>query len=79
LKSVVLSGTNPMVDFDVYSPVATSEEYSRMLLFEITKSFFNNSCLELLLFYSKEMNLNSKEIDQLIDKIKESISKGSVQ
>jgi hypothetical protein len=32
-----------------------------------------------LLFYSKEMNLNSKEIDQLIDKIKESISKGSVQ
>lgn len=56
--------------FYVYSPVVTREEYSRFLLFDLIRSYFNNSFPELLLFYIKESNLNSDDIDKLVSAIK---------
>lgn len=60
--------------FYIYSPVVTREEYSRFLLFDLIRSYFNNSFTELILFYINGLELNSEDIDKLFIRIKKSIS-----
>lgn len=60
--------------FYVYSPIVIRQEYCQFLLVDLIRSYFNNSFHELILFYLKEMKLNSEDIDELFSTIKKSIS-----
>ncbi len=53
-----------------YFPVIKREEYQQFALKDIVSQYFDNSYPRMLAFFAKEQNLTGKELDEIVNIIK---------
>jgi BlaI family transcriptional regulator, penicillinase repressor len=53
-----------------YFPLISKEKYSKFSLNNLIRGYFNGSFENLVSFFAKENNLSAKEIDKLLNEIK---------
>jgi BlaI family transcriptional regulator, penicillinase repressor len=53
-----------------YFPIISKEKYSKFSLNNLIRGYFNGSFENLVSFFAKENNLTAKEIDKLLNEIK---------
>lgn len=54
-----------------YFPVITKDKYTKFYLNNLIKGYFNGSFQNLVSFFAKENSLNPKDIEKLIDELKD--------
>ena len=53
-----------------YFPIIKKEDYQRFAMKDIVSQYFNNSYSSMLAFFAKEQKLSKKELDEIMDIIK---------
>jgi BlaI family transcriptional regulator, penicillinase repressor len=59
----------------MYFPLITKKEYTKTFFKTFMKNYFSNSYQQLVSFFSKEDNLSLKEMEQLMEVMKQEIEK----
>lgn len=54
----------------VYAPIISREDYQKFALKDIVGQYFDNSYTRMLAFFAKEQNLTDKELNEIVNIIK---------
>lgn len=60
---------------NVYSPIVSKEEYSKLRISDVLKSYFNNSFAAMATFFAKENKMSMEDLDKLLDETRQELSK----
>ena len=59
----------------VYSPLISDEDYKKMFMSSVIKSYFKNSYKELVSFFAQEQEISTEELEDIIKMIEKGKNK----